>query len=600
MRNPGLSISPFTKAVKHATARQWPEAAECWRRGLRIAPDRPEAWDGLGMAAYHMGHLVEAERCFRRAVELRPDDANLRDHLGIALRALGRPREAIEQYEKALTLQSDRSGTFNNLGNALCDLEDPKRGVEALQRAVTLAPDEQGYRVNLARALIRHQRGEEAIAQLEHVRASQYDPRVDVEYGHALIQLERYTEAIDIYRRAAAAGIRDHGMFHNLATALQYFGRNDEAAEAYRTALAIRPDYAPSRRQLTSTQKYEKADLDAVEIEELLKAPDLSVADRADLHIGLAKIHDDLNNYEKAFLHLQTGNQLIRSTLDYSADRNSAYIDAVIETFNQEFLAVRRHFGSLSEVPVFIVGMPRSGTTLAEQILSSHPMVHGAGELKKIYDLFAGLRQRLTPDLGMPRIARLIDSELANFLASEYLEYLIGLAPGARFICDKMPFNFRALGFIALLFPKARIIHCRRNPYDTALSCYFARFHDQLNFSFNLVEIAHYYRDYERLMAHWQAVLDNPILELQYEDLVADQECETRRLLEFCDLDWDERCLKFYDTERAVLTASNWQVRQPIYTSSVERWRHYQQWLGPLLTVLGTVSRYSAAEERKK
>lgn len=586
MSEPGGIAALWAEAARHMRAQQWAEAAARWRAILRLVPNRAEAWDGLGSAAYHQADHAMAEAAFRRAVALQPENANFRDHLGIALRALRQPKEAVEQYEAALMLAPENAGTLNNLGNALADADELDRAVEMLRRAVTLCPEEASFRLNLVRALTRGKRGPEALEHIEQVRAALPEPRIEVDYGHVLMQCDRHEEAIAVYRRAAAAGIRDHGMFHNLGTALQYFGRSEEAAEAYREALEIQPGFMPSRRQLTGTRKYDARDGEVEDIEKLLKASDLAAAQRAELHMGLAKICDDLGDYAKALFHLQAGNQHIRGTIDYNADDNTDFIDAVIETFDSDFFAARRGFGLDSDVPVFVIGMPRSGTTLVEQILASHRDAFGAGELKKLYDLFVGLRQTLTPDLGLPRIARLIDRAVAADLAKQYLAYLTDFAPQARRVVDKMPFNFRMLGLISLLFPNARIIHCRRDPRDVGLSCYFARFHDELSFAFNLVEIGRYYGDYARLMTHWQKVINNPIIEVQYEKLVANQEGETRRILDFCGLDWDEHCLRFYETERAVLTASNWQVRQPVYASSAGRWRHYEAGLEPLIAAL--------------
>jgi tetratricopeptide (TPR) repeat protein len=581
--------SLLVAAVRHLVAKRWDEATAAFRTVLRVAPHRADAWDGLGTCAHNSKRFEEAERLFRRAIELRPDNPLFHDHLGVALRSLKRPAEAVPEYEKALAIDPNRPSTHNNLGNALSDIKEHERAIEALRRAVALAPDTSNFRLNLARALVACQRGKEALEHLEPLRAaaSELQPDVEVEYGHALMQAERYKDAIAAYRCAAAAGSRDHGMFHNLGTALQYFGLNEEAAEAYRRALELRPDFAPSRRQLVGVRKYEALDDDTEGLQELLKSPDLSTSDRADVHMGLAKIFDDLGDHPKAFFHLQAGNQHIRSTIVYNADRNSDYIHALIDTFNRDFIAERVGFGSDSEVPLFVLGMPRSGTTLVEQILSSHPEVHGAGELKKLYGGFLDLPQRLKSDVGMPQIAHLIDRQLADEMAREYLTYVTELNPEARFVIDKMPFNFRAIGLIAVLFPKARIIHCRRDPLDIGLSCYFARFHDELTFAFNLVEIGRYYRDYERIMGHWRQVVQNRMIEVQYEQLVADPEAGARRILDFCGLGWDDRCLKFYETERAVLTASNWQVRQPVYTSSIGRWRYYRDYLDPLIAALG-------------
>jgi len=573
--------------AEHTRRRRWPEAEASFRRALSLDPNRADCWDGLGVVLVETGRHAEAERLFRKAIEFDRNNAAYHDHLAITLRALKRLPEAIQEFELSLKLEPNRGSTLSNFGNALTEAGELDRAVEALRRAVGLHPRSSLFRINLARTLLKHGKGADALAEIDKARALAPSPEKEADRGHALMMLERYEEAIATYEGASKAGLRDFQMFHNLGTALQYFGRLDAAAEAYRTALAINPEFVASRRQLTGTRKYQSFDEEASASEELLKNTSLSVLDRADLHMGLAKIYDDLERFPQAFVHLQAGNQQIRTTLDYSARKNTDFVDALTDVFDRKFFDQRSDFGLNSDSPVFILGMPRSGTTLVEQILCSHRRVHGAGELKRVYELFVGLRDRLAKPAPIPFVARFADLKTINEVGSEYLAYVRSLNSEARFITDKMPFNYRALGFISLLFPRARIIHCRRDPLDVCLSCYFARFKDQLDFSFNLVEIGRYYRDYERLMTHWRSVVQNPMIEVQYEDLVADQEGQTRRMLDFCGLEWDERCLDFHETNRPVLTASNWQIRQPIYKSSIGRWRNYAEFLPPLFASLG-------------
>lgn len=578
-------------AQRHVAAANWAEAAAAFKGVLRVAPERAGAWAGLGSVAYQSGRHLEAERCFQQALRLQPDNPEFHGRLGVVLRSLSRLEDAIRHYERALALDPNQPVMLSNFGNALSAAGHHERAVEVLQSAVNLDPDSPLFRCNLGRALLRsHRRGMEALEQFERSRSLAPGAEVEADCGHALIQLERYEEAVAAYRRAEAMGHRSHQMFHNLGTALQCLGRLDEAVAAYETALAIQPDFAVSRRQLVGARKYERLDDEVSRLEEQLKNSNLNIDQRSELHFALAKMLDDIGAYSDAFPHLQAGNQMIRASIEYSADKNTQYIDALIETFDERFFSDRSSFGLDSDVPLFIVGMPRSGTSLVEQILASHPLVHGAGELTKLNELFAGLRHRLKPDLKMPRIVRLMDKTLAKETGEEYLAYLRGFNPTARYVCDKMPFNYRVLGLIALLFPRARVIHCMREPLDIGLSCYFARFKEELSFSFNQVEIGHYYRDYERLMAHWRTVVRNPVLEVRYETLVAQQEKETHRLLDFCQLPWDEQCLRFHETERPVITASNWQVRQPLYKSAVGRWRNYQPHLGPLMAALGISS----------
>jgi tetratricopeptide (TPR) repeat protein len=573
-------------ARAHAAANRWQEAEAIFVRVTRAAPEQAGAWYGLGYVAYQVKRYGDAERSLRRAVELRPNDPVFRGTFAATLAALKKHPEAIREYEAALKFGPEQAGLLSNFGNTLCATGDFDRAIALLSRAIELEPNSSLFRRNLIQCLLTAKKAPEAIEQIEKLRILAPGPAVEMDYGSALVMLGRHEEAIAAYRRAEAAGHRDYNMFHNLATVLQDLGHIEEAEEAYRNALVLKPDFAPSRRQLASNRKYDVFDRDAQELEDLLKKPDLLPVDRAELHMGLAKILDDLGMYPKAFSHLQTGNQIIRSRIDYNADRNSDYVDALIETFNEDFFAQRSSFGLQSELPIFVLGMPRSGTTLVEQILCSHPEVHGAGELKKLYDLYTGLGQRLKSDIGMARVARVMDKKTAYDVAQEYLNYLISFNANTRYVIDKMPFNYRAIGLIALLFPKARILHCVRDPRDVALSCYFARFNDNLSFSFNLGEIGRYYRDYDRLMTHWRRVIRNPILDVHYETLVTSQEASTRRMLEFCDLQWDEQCLQFHETERTVLTASNWQVRQPMYTSSIGRWQNYRDYLEPLMAAL--------------
>lgn len=587
---PPLSASAdaeLKQGAEHTRLKRWPQAEASFRRALGLDPNRPDCWDGLGVVLVETGRHDEAERLFRKATELDPNNAVYHDHLAITLRTLKRLPEAIAEFELSLKLEPNRGSTLSNFGNALTEAEELDRAVEMLGRAVALHPRSSLFRINLARTLLKHGKGADALVQIDKARELAPSLAKEADRGHALMMLERYEEAIETYEGAARAGLRDFQMFHNLGTALQYFGRLDGAAEAYRTALAINPDFVASRRQLTGTRKYQSFDEEASASEALLKNAGLSVSDRADLHMGLAKIYDDLERFPQAFVHLQAGNQQIRTTLDYSAQRNTDFVDALIDVFDRKFFDQRADFGLNSDTPVFILGMPRSGTTLVEQILCSHARVHGAGELKRVYELFVGLRERLAKPVPVPFVVRFADLKTANAVASEYLAYVRSLNNDARYVTDKMPFNYRALGFISLLFPRARIIHCRRDPLDVCLSCYFARFKEQLDFSFNLVEIGRYYRDYERLMAHWRSILPNPMMEVQYEELIADQEGQTRRMLDFCGLEWDARCLDFHETNRPVLTASNWQIRQPIYKSSIGRWRHYAEFLPPLFASLG-------------
>ena len=304
---------------------------------------------------------------------------------------------------------------------------------------------------------------------------------------------------------------------------------------------------------------------------------------RAELHFALAKAYRDLGNHEQSFCHLLQGNALVRKTMSYDETQALALLTRTREIFNREVFAARKCLGDPSPVPVFIFGMPRSGSTLVEQILASHPEVFGAGEITDFHQALVtlGAEQNLSPDLGEAELRR---------IGGDYVAAVISRAPSARRISDKMPANFRYAGLIHLALPRARMIHARRDPVDTCLSCFMQRIPQ--SYTYDLGELGRYYRAYERLMAHWRKVLPASVmLEVDYEDVVEDLEAQARRIVAHCGLEWNEACLSFHKTERPVHTASVVQVRQRLYRGGVGRWLPYKDMLRPLLDELRGVER---------
>ncbi|MDH3412537.1 MAG: sulfotransferase, partial [Gammaproteobacteria bacterium] len=308
---------------------------------------------------------------------------------------------------------------------------------------------------------------------------------------------------------------------------------------------------------------------------------------RGDLHFALGKINDDCGRYAEAFDHYQKANAERAARIKFDVDAAKAEVTRLMQIFDTGFFNQRSDYGDSSELPVFIVGMPRSGTTLVEQILSAHPEVHAAGELMDINELAGGLRRRLSSSADYPECVEKIDAATSRKLAGEYLSGLRRRDPNALRITDKLPGNYMLLGLIALLLPRARIIYCRRHPLDVALSIYFTDFRAGHHYSYALEHIAAHFSQFTRLMDHWGRVIPAPMLEVRYEQVVAEPDAQIRRLLEFLGLDWDARCLEFQKVNRPVHTASAWQVRQPLYASSVARWQRYAQHLGVLEAALG-------------
>jgi len=557
------------------------------RQMTREAPATADPWHALGLLAYQRGNYKEARQLFTRAVELEPDNGAFHNALGVVLRNVKEPEEAIRHLEEAVRLRPEDASAVGNLGNAYRGMKQFDKAEAALKKAVELDPQSGSLRINLASMLVEHGRYEDAAVHVEAALRSSpdYAPALR-EQANILLSRRKHAEAVDYYRRAVEGDPKDHLAWHNYATTLQFLGRLDEAAEAYRRAIEIKPDFAEARRQLSGVQTYKPEDADLPELESHLEDPDQTDEQRAEIYFALSKIHGDLGHYEEAITCAQAANQIMRQKQPFDAANNRAYVNRLIKTFGEKFMEKRQGFGIVSDLPVFILGMPRSGTTLVEQILASHPQVYGAGELKKFHEVVISLPGRLRKNVANPEASALLDRETSKEMAREYLDYLRAQHPTAARVTDKMPFNFRLLGMIALLLPEVRIIHCRRDPMDVCLSCYFARFTESLNFSYNLLDAGHYYKEYERLMAHWRKVLPLRMIEVQYEELVADIETVSRRIVDFCGLEWNERCLSFYETERPVLTASNWQVRQPLYSSSVGRWRRYEKHLRLLRALL--------------
>lgn len=303
-------------------------------------------------------------------------------------------------------------------------------------------------------------------------------------------------------------------------------------------------------------------------------------------HFALGKIFDDIKSFTKAFEHYLKGNTFKRKTIIYDSQNHSAFVDRLIKIYSKKYLQEKTACGSDSKLPVFIVGMPRSGTTLVEQIVSSHPQVYGAGELISLLRIENTIAKQFEASSPYPECMPLCkDSTLLRFSA-EYLEELGNHSQDANCITDKMPDNFLRIGLIKTLFPYARIIHCQRNAMDTCTSIFLNYFGNDIRYSFDLTEIGQYYLDYTRLMEYWSSLFPSEILDVQYEELVMNQEIVSRQLIKYLGLEWDENCLDFHNNKRAVRTASSLQVRQPIYRNSINRWKHYEKHLEPLIAIL--------------
>lgn len=375
---------------------------------------------------------------------------------------------------------------------------------------------------------------------------------------------------------------------------LRELGKMDDAIVEIQKAISLNPEYIGAYYDLSISKKFTSDDPDLLKMAKLAKKADKYPLERqTQLHFALGKAYVDAQELEKAFDHYNSGNKLKRETLNYTADFMQAYLQEIADLFTPEFMETHKDIGHSSDKPIFIIGMPRSGTTLVEQIIASHPDVHGAGELHAFRNAVPVVPNPALPELFTQTEASchkglldLLSKDVAHEIAEEYLADINKLSPNQKHVTDKMPFNFLWAGLIRLVFPNAKIVHCTRNPMDTGLSIYRQLFTQLTPWAYDLKEIGQVYNGYKHLTDHWHNLFPNHIYNANYESIVSNQEEETRKLLAFCELEWHDDCLEFYKAKRQVKTASVYQVRQPIYKDSVKGWRRFETQLQPLADVV--------------
>lgn len=514
------------------------------------------------------------------------DDALLRQAL--QLQQANRLSEAEALCQRVLARTPRHPLALYLLGTFALDLDD-EMAIRCFERAVEAAPANPQYHLTL---------GETFLKVGEHAGAiGHFELACDLKPGwvEALCALGRaYTEfgkadlAVPVYEKALKINGANPLVRMGLANALVSLGRMDEATKYMKESISRRLGIAAAYEGLVSIQKFTKEPEELKSILAELKNPALDQKSAQKLHYAAGKVLNDLRRYDEAMNHFHQGKKLSTRQFDLEAYRRS--VDFMVDLFRPEMLAAKADYGSASEVPVFVLGMPRSGTTLTEQICASHSDVHGAGELTKL----RRITNRLAPSTQSPEELRrsILDLTVdqSKSLAEDYLTHIRQRSPNARRIVDKLPHNFELVGLIKLLFPKARIIHCRRDAIDNCLSCYFLSFKEDNAYNADLHTLGRYYREYDRLMRHWNEVFPGQIVLARYEDMVSDQESQSRRLIEYLGLPWDDACLRFFDKGGSVNTFSRWQVRQPIYKSSVRRWKNYGSAIQPLVEALGDLA----------
>ncbi|MEO8331090.1 MAG: sulfotransferase [Gallionella sp.] len=598
------------------------EAIAHGERAVALEPQMVAAHSNLGIACFDRKEYDKAEVCQKRALAIDPDFAPSLNNMGSIWRERGDHEAALVWYRKAAAANPNYLEPLNNLGALLLEEDRIPEATDALNRALRIHPNYAEAICNMGGIHLAQEENDAALSSFK--RALELRPV----YVEAQMGLAKTLQALELLQEAEMAALRAvqfddrnpkaHALLGSiysetahpahaeaeLARALEIDpkcddallglghlcvenGELDRADGLFRRALTLKPDNVSARIHLVQSKKVTTDDENFAALVELEKdSANHSGNRKMTLHFALGKCYDDNKDYENAFPHFLAGCKLKRDKLNYDPDAAVRQFTEMEEIFNQEAIDRMRGGGDASELPIFVLGMPRSGTTLTEQIIASHPDVYGAGELP---DLLRIAHRKTDPAATtFPDNLRYLDHSILGAWGAEYIASLRQRAPDAKHITDKMPANFFAVPLIHLMLPNAKIIHVNRNPVDTCLSCFTRLFNRKQEHTYDLAELGRYYADYARLMDHWRKVLPHDaFLDINYEDIVADQETQARRLLDYCGLDWNAACLDFHNTKRQIRTASVTQVRQPIYTSSVERWRHYEKFLGPLLDALG-------------
>ncbi|WP_321813266.1 MULTISPECIES: tetratricopeptide repeat-containing sulfotransferase family protein [unclassified Paraburkholderia] len=568
-------------------AGKFEESRVCLERAVALKADWPEAWNNLANTSRRLGRLDLAESHYRQALALNPEAAEVHSNLAFLLSTQGRADEAEALARRAIDLNPQLADAYLNLA----DVEMSRRRYPSVLRVLDMlrafAPQHPGGLIAYAKALAHVGRSEEALVFARQAVALT-PQNADAHHTLAIVlQTHGHTdEALAAYGQAAQLpGTVAEEAMHGRALLLLEAGRKDEAMAAFDQALQTFPESALLLAGRANARTFRAGDADFAVLEAFVAEEGRRAQpERISVHFALGKAYLDVNDPVRAFHHLERGNRMKRSGFAYDAAAMGEWMARVAAAFPADLLARLKGAGAQSEMPVFVIGMPRSGTTLIEQILSSHSQVTGAGEL-------SALRHVVEARGAFPEFVGKLDAEAVADLGRDYLRRTAPLANGRRYLVDKMPSNFVYAGLIALALPGARIVHARRDAADTCLSCYTKLFSGDQLFAYDQTELGQFYGDYARLMAHWRAILPaDRFIEVDYEAVVDDLEGEARRLVDFLGLPWDDACLRFYENRRVVRTASVNQVRQPIYRSSKGRWREHADHIGELLAALGIAS----------
>ncbi|MDX8354936.1 sulfotransferase [Cognatiyoonia sp. IB215182] len=618
--NAGFLVN-FTEILRKAG--DLAEAIAVGKRAVAGDPNNPAAHSNLGLAQYDSGDLVAAEANQKRALALDPDFGAALNNLGSIARDNGDQEAAIAYYRAALAANPHYAETANNLTAALIEVEAYDQAKAVTADRLKRAPKDADLQRNVGRLHMIDSKLDEAETAFRNA-ISLDENKTEGYIGLAQVLFEKNHPKLSLIEAETALRLDPESAMahHQIAMVKAHLGDIDAGFAGYRKALELKPDLTASQIALGHLEM-EQGNFDAakatftaamdsrdplsaqVALARLEKMTDdhpilraleearptassMPPAKAVAYHYALGKALEDVKRFDEAFTHFAEGAAIKRSIITYDADEADRAVTNIIETFDADFIGKLRNHAIASTQPIFVVGMPRSGTTLTESILNAHPRVFGAGELNDLNALFGAASNGQRVDLAS-NVAGMTGADLTRKITT-YVANLDAHAPGTPHIVDKMPANFQMVGLIHGLLPNAKIVHIARNPFDTCLSCFTRVFERSQLHSYDQVELGRYFNNYVRLMDHWQATLpEGAFHTLHYENLVDDIDKEARGLIAHCGLEWDDACLAFYKGKRRVRTASVQQVRQPLYASSKDKWKRYERQLQPLVQTIGDI-----------
>jgi tetratricopeptide (TPR) repeat protein len=564
------------------------EAAEATKylgRAVAAAPQRAKTRMALARALAESGHYAESEKTIKEALELDPRQSEL-NKAELALTS-GNMEEAEKILRKILSQDHDDIKALRMLSSIAVEAGRFKPARKMLERAVEVQPGFITGWNDLANLLMKQDRYDEALKAVQ--RAIDIDPKMVhgwVVKGNILTRAQRNEESLEAYGQALELSPRSAGALSGMGHVLKTIGRQQESIDAYRKCIRNHPAYGEAYWSLANLKTFEFDESEVRVMQQMVEDEGLADEPRVNFCLALGKHFENEQDYDRAFEHYSRGNDLRRENEIYDPVQTQVVHDRIIEVFSKEFIDERAEWGDPDPAPIFVVGLPRSGSTLIEQILASHSMVEGTMELPDLSRVIAELTRQSPSRVEYPEAMENVDEDAARAMGQAYLQSTMRYRTGKAYFIDKMPNNFSSVGLLQVILPNAKIIDARRHPLDSCLGSYKQLFFKGQSFTYDQFELGHYYLQYRRVMEHWREVLPGKVLDVHYENMVLDQENQTRRLLEYCGLPWEDQCLRFYETERAINTASSEQVRQPIYTKALNFWRNYESHLGELIETL--------------